>query len=93
MDVLESGELKKLKINREYDLLNRLINRKNQCNIHKCSTYCLVITIIKVLYYLINYKHVKEADIVIENSKRYAKSKIAMDYGKARIFYSSGEIM
>ena len=41
MDVLESGELKKLKINREYDLLNRSVNYYNHCDTHKCSSYCL----------------------------------------------------
>ena len=94
MDVLESGELKKLKINREYDLLNRSINYKNHCGTHECSSYYLVITIITVLYNIINHKHVKDADIVIENSKCYAKLKIAkcrMSYGKTRIFDSSGE--
>ena len=66
----------------------------NHCGTHKCSSYCLVMTIITVLYNIINHKHVKDADIVIENSKRNAKLKIAkyrMDYGKARIFDSSGE--
>ena len=47
MDVLESGELKKLKINRDYDLLIRSINYMNHCGTHKCSSYCRVITIIK----------------------------------------------
>ena len=49
MDVLESAELKKLKINGKYDLLNRSINYMNHCCTHKCSSYYLVITIIKVL--------------------------------------------
>ena len=85
MDVLESGELKKLKINREYDLLNRSINYYNHCGTHKCSSYCLVITIITVLYNIINHKHVKDADIITENSKRYVKLKISkcrMNFGK-----------
>ena len=66
----------------------------HNCGTHKCSSYCLVITIIKVLYNLINHKHSKDTDIVTENSKRYEKLKISkcrMDYGKARIFDSSGE--
>ena len=49
----------------------------NHCGTHKCSSYCLVITIITVLYNLINYKHVINSDIVIENSIRYAELKIA----------------
>ena len=86
MYVLERGELKKLKINREYDLLNRSINYMNHCDNYKCSSYCPVITIIKVLYNLINHKHIKDADIVTDNFKRYAKLKIAkcrMDYEKS----------
>ena len=66
MDVLESGELKKLKINREYDFLNCSINYMNHCGAHKGSSYCLVITIITVLYNIINHKHLKDADIVTE---------------------------
>ena len=84
MDVLESGGLKKMKINREYDLLNRSINYKNHCGTDECSSYYLV-TIITVLYNIINHKHFKDADIVIENFKCYAKLKIAkcrMSYGK-----------
>ena len=94
MDALESGELKTLKINREYDLLNRSVSCMNHCNTHKCSSYSLVITTIKELYNIINHKHIKDSDIVTENSKRYAKLKIAkcrMDYGKAQIFDSYGE--
>ena len=59
MDVLESGELNKLKIDREYDLLNHFINYMNHCGTQKCSSYCLVIKIIIVLYNIINQKHVK----------------------------------
>ena len=94
MDIIESGELKKFKINKKYDLLNRSINYMNHYSTHKCSSYCLVITIITVLYNIINHKYVKDADIVTENSKRYAKLKISkyrMDYGKSRMFDSSGE--
>ena len=83
-----------MKINREYDLLNRSINYHNHCGTHNCSSYCLVITIIKVLYNIINHKHVKKADIVIENNKRYVKLKISnlkINFGKLRIFDSSGE--
>ena len=67
---------KKLKINREYDLLNRSISYMNNCGTHKCSSYFLVMTIITVLYNLINHTPVKDADIVTENSIRYAKLKI-----------------
>ena len=78
MDVLESGKLKKLKNNREYDLLNRSINYYNHCGNHKCSCYCLIITIIKVLYNIINHKHINNADIITENSKNYVKLKISI---------------
>ena len=47
-----------------------------------------------MIYNIINHKRIKDADIVTKNSKRYAKLKISkcrMDYGKARIFDSSGE--
>ena len=44
----------------------------NHCGIHKCSSYCLVMTIITVLYNIINHKDVKDADMVTENSKHYA---------------------
>ena len=46
MDVSESGKLKKLKINREYVLLNRFVNYMNDCGTHKCSSYYLKITTI-----------------------------------------------
>ena len=36
----------------------------------------LVIAIIKLLYNIINHKHVQDADIVTENSIRYAKWKL-----------------
>ena len=94
IDVLESGELKKLKINREYNSLNRLINIMNHCGTHNYSSYCPVITIMKVLHNIYKYKHVKDADIVTANFIPYAKLKkfkCRMDYGKARIFDSSGE--
>ena len=35
IDVLESGEFNKMKIYREYDLLNRSINYMNRCGTHK----------------------------------------------------------
>ena len=38
INVLDSAELKKLKINREDNLLNRAINYINHCGTHKCST-------------------------------------------------------
>ncbi len=41
-DVLESEELKKLKVTREDDLLNRRVNMTNHCGTHKCSDYCLI---------------------------------------------------
>ena len=46
------------------------------------------------LYNIYKQKYVKDVDILTEDSKRYSKFKIAkcrIDYGKARIFNSSGE--
>ena len=48
----------------------------------------------KKLYNIIKHKHVKDTDIVTENSKRYAKIETGewrMDYGLAYLFDSSGE--
>ena len=73
MDILESGEFKKQKINREYNFLNRSINIMNHCYTHTCSSYCLVITVIKVLYNIVKYKHVKD---VHNNRKCYTLYKI-----------------
>ena len=75
-------------------MLNRSINYYNHCGTHKCSSFYLVITIIKVLYNIINHKHVKDADIISDNSERYVKLKISkcrMNFGKLRTFDSSGE--
>ena len=66
----------------------------NHCGTHKCSSYCTVISIMKVLYNKEKHQHVKDANIVIENIKIYVKSKIAhcrMNFGKLKIFDSSGE--
>ena len=76
MDILESAELKKLKINREYDVLNQSIHYMNHCGTHKCSSYCLKRSITKELYNSIKHKHVKDADIVTENSIHYANLKM-----------------
>ena len=94
MDVLESGELEKLKINREYDFLNRSINYINHCGIHKCSSYCTVISIMKVLHNKEKHQYVKDTDVVTENNKIHTKLKCSycrMIYDKLRIFDSSGE--
>ena len=94
IDVLESGELKKLKITRENDLLNRSINIMNHCGTHKCSSYCSVSSTMKVLFNKEKHKHVKEIDKIFENNKVYARLKISncrMNFGKLRIFDSSGE--
>ena len=75
-------------------MLNRSINYITYDGTHKCSSYCLVITIIKVLYNTIKHKHVKDVGIVTETSIRYAKliiAKCRMDYGKENIFDSFGE--
>ena len=43
----------------------------NHCGTHKCSSYCTVTSIMKVLYNKEKHQHVKDADIVIENNKTY----------------------
>ena len=40
INVLDSAKLKKLKINRKDNLLNRAINYINHCGTCKCSKYC-----------------------------------------------------
>ena len=42
---LDVTELKKLKINREDDLLNRDINYINNCGTHKSSKYCHLVSL------------------------------------------------
>ena len=93
-DVLESEELKKLKITRENDLLNRSINIMNHCGTNKCSSYCSVSSTMKVLFNKEKHKHVKEIDKIFENNKVNARLKVSncrMNFGKLRIFDSSGE--
>ena len=66
----------------------------NHCVTHKCSSYCTVISIMKVVSNKEKHQYVKDADIVIENIKTYVKLKIShcrMKFGKLRIIYSSGE--
>ena len=50
INVLDSAELKKLKINREYNLSNRAINYINHCGTHKCSKYCHLVALKNVIY-------------------------------------------
>ena len=45
----------------------------NHCGSHKYRSYCHRITIIKVLYNILNHNHVKDADIVTENLIRHIK--------------------
>ena len=66
----------------------------NHCGTHKCSSYCLKMSIMKELYNLIKHEQVKDSDIVTENYIPYEKLNIAecrMDYRTAQIFYSSGK--
>ena len=64
-NVLNTAELKKLKINREDDLLNRAIHYINHCGTHKCSKYCHVISFKNVKYNQKKHKHHTEDDIYI----------------------------
>ena len=50
INVLDSAELKKLKINREDDLLNRAINYINHCGTHKFSKYCHLVSLRNIIY-------------------------------------------
>ena len=76
MNILDRVELKKLKINREYNLLNYSVNIMYRCGTHKCSRNFHIITIMKVLYDKLKHAHVKYADIVTANSIRYTKPKM-----------------
>ena len=94
VDVLKSGELKKLKINREYDFLIRSINYMNYCGTHKCSSHCTMPSIIEVLYNKETQQYIDKANIVTENNKSHVELKNShrrMTFGKLRIFDSSGE--
>ena len=50
INFLDSAELKKLKINREDNSLNRAINYINHCGTHKCSKYCHLVSLRNVIY-------------------------------------------
>ena len=66
----------------------------NHFGTHTCSSCCTVTSIIKVLYNKEIHQHVKNANIVIENTKTYVKLKIShcrMNFDTLRIFDSSGE--
>ena len=54
MNVLESSELKKLKIYRKYYVSNGLFNIIYHCDTHKCSSHYLIITNLKVLHMNMN---------------------------------------
>ena len=43
---------------------------------HKFSSYCHIITIMKVLYNKVKHKNIKDSDIVTEIIIRYAKLKL-----------------
>ena len=93
-NVLNTDELKKLKINREDDLLNRAINYINYCGTHKCSKYCHVISFKNVKYNQKKHKHLTEDDIYSVNGDKFARIKVIdcrMKFGKLRIFDKSGE--
>ena len=94
INVLDSAELKKLKINREENLLNRAINYINHCGTHKCSKYCHLVALRNVKYNKNKHKDVKEDDIFSKDGDMFARIKVIecrMKFGKLRIFDKSGE--
>ena len=76
MNILDRVEIKKLQINREYNLLNRSVNFMYRCGTHTCSRHFRIISIMKVLYDKLKHTYVKHADIVTANSIRYTKPKM-----------------
>ena len=89
INVLDSAELKKLKINREDELLNRAINYINHYGTHKCSKYCHLVTLRNVIYNKNKHKDVKEDDIFSKDSDMFVRIKVIecrMKFGKLRIF-------
>ena len=93
-NVLDSAELKKLKINRKDNLLNRAINYINHCGTHKCSKYCHLVALRNVIYNNKKHKDVKEDDIFSKDGDIFARIKVIecrMKFGKQRFFDKSGE--
>ena len=93
-EVLKKKELKHFKINRELDVLERVINLTNHCRTHKCSDYCLRSKSVRV-----NYdpnKH--DSDIfdvrVDDDGKEYVYEEVKdcrMHFGTELEFDPSGE--
>ena len=76
INVLDSAELKKLKINREDYLLNRAINYINHCGTHKYSKYCHLVSLRNAIDNKKKYKNVKEDDIFSKGSDMLARIKV-----------------
>ena len=86
--------MKRLKINREDDILNRAINYINHRGTHKYSTYCHLVLLRNIIYNKKKHKYVKKDDIFSKDGDMFARIKIIecrMKFGKLRIFDKSGE--
>ena len=73
INILDSAELKKLKINREDYLLNRAINYIRHYGTHKCSKYCHLVGLRNVIYNKKKHKDVKEDDIFSKDGDMFAR--------------------
>ena len=94
INILDNAEMKKLRINREDDLLKRAINYINHCGTHKYSRYCHLVSLRNVIYNKKKHKDVKEDDIFSKDSDMFARIKVIecrMKFGKLQIFNKSGE--
>ncbi len=94
-DVLERKELKRLKVNRENDLVQRQLNMMNHCGTHRCSGYCL-----QEKPFYVNYDPTIHTDTAPEDrivtldgteKVRIKVHECRHRFGKALKFDSSGE--
>ena len=95
-NVLDSAELKKLKINREDELLNRAINYINHCDTHKYSKYCHLVALRNVIHNKKKHKDVKEDDIFSKGGDMFVRIKVIecrMKVGKLRFLINQVKII
>ena len=93
-DVLDKRELKELKLSKEGDLLNRIVNISNHCLSHKFSGCCLKGTQLFKVYIITAHGDIPQDQQYILNSIEYVKCIIKecmMKYGKPLLYNPSGE--